>query len=97
MVQVLVRPLARADLDDAFAWYEERAAGLGHEFLRAVAVVFEQIARYPEMFPEVYRGRRRALVRRFPYAVYYRLETDRAKVVACLHLRRHPRAWRSRV
>jgi plasmid stabilization system protein ParE len=97
VVSVVVRPVAQADLDDAFAWYQGQAPGLGHEFLRAVAAVFEQIARHPEMFPDVYRGRRRALVRRFPYAVYYRASIDRAVVIACLHLRRGPHVWRSRV
>lgn len=97
MASVVVRPVAQADLDDAFAWYQHQAPGLGHEFLRAVAAVFEQIARHPEMFPDVHRGRRRALVRRFPYAVYYRVDNDRADVVACLHLRRGPQVWRSRV
>jgi toxin ParE1/3/4 len=96
VIEVLVRPLAQADLDDAFIWYEERAPGLGHEFLRAVAVVLERIARHPELYPEVYRGRRRALIRRFPYAVYYRLDVDRASIVAGLHVKRHPRTWRDK-
>jgi len=30
----LVEPEAEAELEEAFAWYEVRAAGLGSEFMR---------------------------------------------------------------
>jgi hypothetical protein len=33
-MQVLVRPAAAADIDDAFLWYEQQRAGLGDDFLR---------------------------------------------------------------
>ena len=31
MTALVVRPLAEADLDEAFAWYESRSVGLGVE------------------------------------------------------------------
>lgn len=34
-MQIVVRPAAAADVDDAFLWYEGQRAGLGHEFLAA--------------------------------------------------------------
>lgn len=43
------------------------------------------IARQPELFPPIHRGLRRVLVRRFPYAVFYRIDPDAARVVAVLH------------
>jgi hypothetical protein len=39
---------------------------------------------------------RRALVRRFPYAVFYRVESDAPVIIACVHCRSHPRRWQSR-
>jgi hypothetical protein len=42
--QFVVRPLAEADVHAAFDWYETQAAGLGHEFLRAVDASFATIA-----------------------------------------------------
>ncbi len=48
---------------------------------------------YPDAFPKVYGEIRRALVRRFPYAIYYqRLETDVLEIVACLHTSRQPKS-----
>jgi hypothetical protein len=35
-MQVLVRPAAAADIDDAFLWYERQRPGLGADFLQTV-------------------------------------------------------------
>jgi hypothetical protein len=50
----------------------------------------------PEAFPVVRRNIRRILLRRFPYALYYRIVGDQAIVEACIHTKQHPGAWRSR-
>ncbi|MDQ3696753.1 MAG: type II toxin-antitoxin system RelE/ParE family toxin [Gemmatimonadota bacterium] len=97
MARVNVRPLAEADLADAYAWYETQSSGLGAQFIDEVHAVYEHVEQFPEGFPDVYRGTRRALVRRLPYALYYRVLDEIAHVIACAHVRRHPRAWRSRM
>jgi plasmid stabilization system protein ParE len=51
----------------------------------------------PEAMPVAYRGARRALLRRFPYAVYYSVTEGTVEVQAVLHTRRNPRRWKSRV
>ena len=91
-----VRPLAEADVQAAFDWYEAQAQGLGHEFLRALDVCYATIERWPEAYPVVYREFRRALLRRFPYLVYYRASATVIEVVACVHGKQHPRRWRRR-
>ena len=50
----------------------------------------------PQAFPEVAVGLRRALLGRFPYAFYYRLEGEVVDVVACLHTKQSPTRWRGR-
>ena len=92
----LVEPEAEAELAEAFTWYEERAPGLGSEFTRAVRALFATINRNPEQFARVRHEMRRALVRRFPYAVYFVAEPEQISVVAVIHTRRHPRRWQSR-
>jgi hypothetical protein len=49
--RLFVEEAARADLADAFRWYEGQRAGLGSEFLAAVAVVFERIEENPMGYP----------------------------------------------
>jgi plasmid stabilization system protein ParE len=80
--RLVVRSAAEADIAAAALWYEERATGLGTEFLRAVDVTLAEIRRLPE---------------RFPYAVYFVPSADLISVVACMHARREPRRWEERV
>ncbi|MBI3697657.1 MAG: type II toxin-antitoxin system RelE/ParE family toxin [Acidobacteria bacterium] len=96
MIRVIVRPAAAADIDEAFLWYERRRPGLGDEFLAAVESVRESIAAHPAMCPVIRRDTRRALVRRFPYAIFYRVYEDVIVIVACMHAKRDPRRWMSR-
>jgi plasmid stabilization system protein ParE len=95
-MQCIVRPAAAADIDDAFVWYEAQRLGLGQEFLAAADALIDAIAEQPLRYPLVLRNTRRALLRRFPYAMYFRLYGDIVVVVACMHGRRNPRRWQVR-
>jgi plasmid stabilization system protein ParE len=95
-MQFIVRPAAAADIDDAFLWYERQRPGLGHDFLAAAQALIDAIAEHPVRYPVVRRDTRRALIRRFPYAIYYRIHDDVVVVVACMHGRRSPTRWQSR-
>ena len=91
-----VEPEAAAELEEAVQWYEQRGVGLGLEFARLVRAVLARIERSTLQFCDVDRGIRRAIVRRFPYAVYFVIDPDRISVLAIFHHRRHPGHWRSR-
>ncbi len=56
----------------------------------------EGIRRMPEAHAKVFQNLRRTLVRRFPYAVFYRVDEDQVTVVAVYHSRRDPWGWQSR-
>ena len=86
----------REETDAAYGWYEQQRAGLGEEFLAALESCFARIQHDPEMYGTVYRDVRAALVRRFPYVVYYRAEPERIEVLAVQHGSRDPSLWRSR-
>ncbi|MBI3990030.1 MAG: type II toxin-antitoxin system RelE/ParE family toxin [candidate division NC10 bacterium] len=92
----IFRPAAAADVEEAYRWYEERRAGLGEEFLTAVQGTWESIMTNPELYPVVHRQTRRALLRRFPYGLYYRVVQGQVVVVACMHTSRDSRRWQSR-
>jgi len=95
-MQFIVRPAAAADIDEAFLWYEGQRPRLGHDFLSAAQSVIDAVADHPFRHPVVRRNTRRALLRRFPYAIYYRVYEDIVVVVACMHGRRDPKRWQSR-
>ena len=67
------------------------------DFLAEVEAVFDRIGRMPNMHGMVYEDIRRAVVKRYPYSVYYRPEPSRVVVLSVFHGKRDPRIWQSRV
>jgi len=94
---VSLRAIAEFDLADAFDWYETQRAGLGDEFLADFEHTQSAIYYNPESFREPRRGVRRALLNRFPYAVYFLVEPEHVVIFAVVHTARHSRAWRTRL
>jgi plasmid stabilization system protein ParE len=90
---VVYRRKVGRDLAGGYAWYNGQRDGLGEEFLAAVNAAFDTIERFPDIFARVHDEVRRAVVSRFPYAVFYRLETKRVVVLAVLHTARDPKIW----
>ena len=94
--RLVFRPEAEAELLDARAWYEGERVGLGATFAAAVETTVTAILQNPLAYPRVKSDIRRALVGRFPYAVYFRPIADEIIVLAVMHGRRNPRHWRAR-
>ncbi len=94
--KVVVRPEAAREIQEAFDWYETRGEGLGLEFLRAADACLSGVQRNPSAFQPVHEQVRRALLRKFPYALFYLLGEDAIVVVACFHVRRSPADWQRR-
>lgn len=78
------------ETDDACIWYDERKEGLGNEFFQELESVLEKISQNPKAFAHSSFGRRRARLNRFPYVICYRELTDRVRILAVHHERRHP-------
>lgn len=93
---IAFRPDARAELVEAWAWYEEQRPGLGDELAACVEAAISKAARQPDAYAEVHEGVRRVLVRRFPYGVFYVVEAGVLLVLAVAHARRRPQYWRDR-
>lgn len=78
------------DLAAAREWYNDMRAGLGEDLVLCVEHVLDRIVETPEAFPEYLPDVRRALVRRFPYGVFYRVRLSRVEVEAVFHMRADP-------
>lgn len=96
-VELVIAPEAQVDIDEAYAWYENQRAGLGDIFLTRVDASIQSILRHPQMYPIVHEGYRRALVRRFPYAIFYEFADDRVTVYCVFHTSRDSKKWRRRL
>jgi plasmid stabilization system protein ParE len=55
------------------------------------------VAQNPQLFQFAYRNLRRAVVRRFPFAIFYQVMSDEILVVAVFHSRRDPEVLRERI
>jgi plasmid stabilization system protein ParE len=94
---VIFSPAARAELIEAQDWYE-REAGLGRPFRHAIDALAERMSSNPRQFPIVFKNVRRALLRRFPYSLFFVMQDDDTLlVIACFHASRDPGHWQRRV
>ena len=73
---IYVRPDAEVDLEEAAIWYEKQRSRLGGEFLDEIQQTWNTMAENPYLYAAVHRNIRRALTRRFPFGIYYRIEHD---------------------
>jgi plasmid stabilization system protein ParE len=94
--RLVVQPQSDLDIQAAAVWYEDQRAGLGVRFLDELDLVFQRIEANPRQFPRLEGEVRRALLRHFPYGVYFIGESEAITVLAVLHLHREPDMWKSR-
>jgi plasmid stabilization system protein ParE len=94
---VVTSPEAERDLAEAFKWYEEKRLGLGQDFIKEVEALFRAVERNVFRHAIVYKNVRQALLRRFPYKVFYYVEADKAQVIAIIHAKRSPESWHKRI
>lgn len=95
MNKVGFAPRALVDYESAARWYHQQHPDLGRRFRHAVNDCIKRVATAPQMNPRTASGARRALLQRFPYALYYTEAAHGVLVVAIVHGRRHPDAWSS--
>jgi toxin ParE1/3/4 len=94
--RVRLTALAKADIQQASAWYEDRKPGLGAEFLDKVDETIGRIKNHPLAFRTVIDDLRRANVERFPFGIWFVIEPSGNVVVACLHAKRDLRLAKKR-
>ncbi len=94
--EVRLRPEAERDLEEEALWYEEQLPDLGNQFLDEISLALSAIAESPLMYPIVHRETRRALIHRFPFGIYYRVQDETIVVLAVMHGSRDPHRWKVR-
>lgn len=96
-LRVVFRPAARREFDDAADRYDEQRSGLGEEFIVEIDQAVSKAAANPEHYPIVFGDVRRAVTRRFPFSVYFRVRGDSMVVLSVFHGRRNPVIWQRRI
>ena len=93
-----IRILSEAQ-DEIFriiGFYDEKAAGLGLDFVEELDRVWALLSHHPEIGTRFEGEVRRLLVQRFPFSVLYSIESDELVVLAIAHQRQKPGYWKDR-
>ena len=88
-MRVQILDEAMADLVDGYRFYERQEPGLGSYFLSQLFADIDGLQTHAGVHAVLY-GYHRLLAKRFPYAVYYRVKDDIARVFAVLDCRQNP-------
>ena len=96
MFRVIFTQGARGEVLKAQDWYEREAPGLGRHFREAIDALIERMSANPRQFPVMFKAVRRALLRRFPYSLFFVMEGETLLVIACFHASRDPAQWQKR-
>lgn len=81
---------AKDDIELAFAWYEKQRRGLGFEFLDCVEIAIKSILENPEKYRIYYSIFRGCVIRRFPFSVFYTVESAEIVVHSVFGNRQDP-------
>ena len=94
---VIFIPEADEDIVESYRWYETQATGLGEEFLRCVEASLETIQRHPFLYRALVDNFRCAIIRKFPYEIFYEATDESIVVHSVFHCSQDPMKWRKRL
>jgi plasmid stabilization system protein ParE len=92
-IRVILSPDAEADIRSAIEWYHRVDPALAFRFEKETITKLRQIRQFPYRFQIIRGAVRQAPLKRFPYAVYYHLRSNRVTITAVLHQRRSDDIW----
>jgi plasmid stabilization system protein ParE len=94
---LIIIPEAERDVSQGYGWYENQEIGLGEEFLRCVDACIQSVRRNPAMYQIAHINYRRAVIRRFPYVVFYEYSDKEVVLYAVFHCSQNPKKWLKRL
>lgn len=95
-MKIQVLDAAEQDLIDGFRFYEKQVKGLGSYFLDSLFSDIESLKLYGGVH-SMHFGYYRLLAKRFPFAIYYRINKNLLRIYAILDCRRNPLWIRDRL
>ncbi len=97
MKSIRVLSAARRDLLRGYRFYEDQAPGVGRYFLDTLFSEIDSLGLKAGIHPMPLGTYHRLLSRRFPWAIYYRVEGDSVMIYAILDNRANPSSARRRL
>ena len=89
--KLIISPFAELDFEEAKSYYNIQREGLENEFIEELEDTLKRIKNNPKQYPKIRKKIRKAIVRRFPYGIFYVFN-----ILAIFHFSRNPKIWKSR-
>jgi hypothetical protein len=83
-MNVFFHPDAKAEFENAVAYYETNSQGLGVEFAEEISATTARIAGFPKAWLKLSEKSRRCLVNRLPYQIVYRMKSHGYRLLPLL-------------
>jgi toxin ParE1/3/4 len=97
LLPVFVHPAALEELKEAKSFYNLKMVNLGDLFLVEITKGINTIKHSPKTWKKYDKYCRRFLLKKFPYAIIYRIKNNTIQIIAFMHFHRKPFYWRPRV
>ncbi len=75
LYKIVITPTAEQDIQTGRNWYESQQSQLGVDFIDAIENTIQKVQSNPNVFSRIYKGIRKAIVKRFPFGIYYFVKT----------------------
>jgi len=90
-MRIEYHPALEAELAEVRNYYNDRSRNLGDDFINEFERQVLRIAAMPSRWRVVRGDMRKALMRRFPYLIFFRVVDDSViRITVIKHERRHP-------
>jgi hypothetical protein len=96
-VKIRILDSAAQDLIDGAHFYERQELGLGEYFLDSLYADIDSLILYAGIHARFFSHYQRLLAKRFPFAVYYKIDGNTVLIYAVLDCRRNPTWIRKRM
>lgn len=96
-MKLLVLDSAKNDLIEGYKFYEKQKSGLGAYFLDSLYSDIESLVIYAGIHRIVFGEFHRLLSKRFPFAIYYKIQQEDILIYAILDCRREPSRTKSKI
>lgn len=90
--EVVYKPLARAEVAEAFAWYAQPHIQMEDAFLAELEHTNRFLTSNPHLYAKAEGDLRCAHLNRFPYSLFYVVDGDTVNVLSCFHQYRDPKS-----
>jgi hypothetical protein len=95
--RIVITDIAEIDIVTGKNWYNSQQNKLGDEFISEIENKILVIQSNPYLFSIIKKDIRKALLKRFPFGIYYFLEGDVINIFAVIHFSRNPKIWKQRL